>query len=113
MEIMQNADQNHPEHIPEVNNTTKILREWMDLNRDIPAGLFYRDTLAGVMHVNSKLLGYLKQEQMTISPVLEEFFWSRLESLAEDPEAAHASILEARGQVACGSEFRLQVRFRQ
>ncbi len=106
---MQNKDQNHPEHIPEVNNTINKLNDWLDLNRDIPAGLFCRDELAGVMHVNSKLLGYLKLEQTPISPVGEGYFWSRLESLAEDPEEAHASILEARARLIAdqNTEFKL------
>jgi DNA-binding response OmpR family regulator len=99
MEIEQNEEKYPLEHIPEENNTTKNLNDWMNLTADIPAGLFYHDALAGVMHINSKLLGYLKQEQMPISPVLEEYFWSRLESLAEDPGQAHVLIQEARAQL--------------
>lgn len=109
MEIEQNDDQKPLEHIPKGNNTTKILRDWMNLSREVPAGLFYHDALDGGMHVNSKLLGYLRQEQMPISPVLEEDFWSRLESLAEDPGQAHDLIQEARARLQTDqiTEFKL------
>jgi len=69
------------------------------LGRDIPAGLFYHDPTAGVVHINSKLMTYLKHEQMPISPVLEEYFWSRLESVAEDPVQARVSIHGARDRL--------------
>lgn len=96
MEIEQNESQNHPDQARGLSNTAENWFDWMGIERDFPAGLFYRDPLSGLLHLNSRLLGYLKQEQMPISPVLEDYFWSRLESLALDPGQAHASILEAR-----------------
>ncbi len=96
MEIEPNDGQNPRQSIPEGNNTTKNLKEWMDLSIDLPLGLFYHDAQADVIHLNSKLLEYLRQEQMPISPVLEEYFWSRLESLAEDPDQARGLIQDGR-----------------
>jgi two-component system KDP operon response regulator KdpE len=109
MEIQQNQDLNLPDQSPEVNNTTNRWNDWLELGRDIPAGLFYQDPSAGVVHLNSKLLAYLKQEQMPISPVLEEYFWSRLEAIAEDPVLARVSINEARTRLDSGmsAEIRL------
>ena len=109
MEIEQSDGQNPLEHIPKGNNTTKNLRDWMNLSRGVPAGLFYHDPLDGVMHINSKLLGYLRQEQMPISPELEENFWSCLESLAEYPGQAHDLIQEARARLQTdqNTEFKL------
>jgi|GEM_PF-311891 len=102
MENDQNEEQNASKHVPGVNNTTKTLNDWMSFWEEIPAGLFYHDPLAGEMHLNSKLLGYLRLDQVPISPVLEDYFWSRLESLTEDPGKAHSATLEARTRL--GSE---------
>ena len=96
MEIELNDEQNALEHIPEGNSTINNWSGWMDLSRELPAGLFYFDALAGAMLINPKLLEYLRLEQMPISPMLEEHFWSRLESLGEDPELAQLSVQHAR-----------------
>lgn len=80
----------------------------MELGSDIPVGLFSYDPSAGVVHINAKLLAYLKQEQMPISPVLEEYFWSRLAALAEDPVQARVSITEARTRL--DSEMSAEIR---
>jgi len=96
MEIELNDEQNPLGHKPDENSTIKNGSERMDLRRELPAGLFYLDALTGVMQINPKLLEYLKLEQMPISPMLEEYFWSRLESLGEDPGLAHLSVQDAR-----------------
>ena len=96
MEIELNDEQNPLGHVQEENSIIKNGSEWMDLRRELPAGLFYLDALAGAMHINPKLLEYLRLEQMPISPILEEYFWSRLESLGEDPGLAHLSVQDAR-----------------
>ncbi len=96
MENELNGEQNPLEHVPEGNSTTKKGSKGMDLSREFPAGLFYLDALTGEMQINPQLLEFLGLEQMPISPMLEEYFWSRLESLGEDPGLAHLSIQDAR-----------------
>ena len=111
MEIELNDDQNPLEHVPEGNNTINNGGEWTALNRELPVGQFYFDTLAGTMYVNLKLLEYLRLDQMPISPVLEEYFWSRLESLGEDHGLARISVQDARTRLDKdqNSNFRLSL----
>ena len=96
MDIELNDEQKPLGHNPDENSTIKNGNEWMDLRRELPAGLFYLDALTGVMQINPKLLEYLRLEQMQISPMLEEYFWSHLESLGEDPGLARISVQDAR-----------------
>jgi DNA-binding response OmpR family regulator len=109
MEIQQNQVKNPLDHIPEENNTTKKLQEWMDATRGFPAGVFYSASLAEGIYINPKMLEYLKLEQTSISPVLDEYFWSRLESISEDPEQARVSIVNAKERIQSepNAEFRL------
>ena len=77
MEIELNDEQNPLEHVLEENSTIKNRDDWMGLGWQLPAGLFYFDAIAGMMHVNPKLLEYLRLDQLPISPGQEEYFWSR------------------------------------
>jgi len=99
MEIDQNDGLNHREHVRKGNNTTELLRDWMNLIQVIPAGLFYHKPFDGVMHINPKLLGFLGQEKVSTSPVLEADFWSGLASLTENPDQAHDLIQKARARL--------------
>jgi len=111
MEIDLNAEEYPPEQLQEGNITIKNGSEWIGIFKEIPAGLFYFDSLAGEMHINPKLLEYLRLGQMPISPVLEEYFWSRLEFLGQDSGLARLSVQTARARLdqEQNSNFRLDL----
>ncbi len=88
MEIEENQPQNLPGAAAEQNQLSGKLAEWINLSEDIPVGVFYCESLAGVVHINQRMRDHLNLTQMAISPVLEEYFWARLESLAEDEKQA-------------------------
>ncbi len=99
MEIDQNRTQNSAETAPEGNNTTGKLVEWLDFSMEFPVGVFFLESLTGVVHINPRMRDHLKLEQMQISPVLEEYFWSRLESMAEDQEQARDLVRGLRNRI--------------
>lgn len=111
MKIELNDEQYPPEHVQEENITIKNGSKWPGLYKELPAGLFFFDSLAGVIHINPKLSEYLRLELMPISPVLEEIFWSRLELLGEDSRLAHVTIQNARAGLdkEINSNFRLDI----
>ena len=80
MEIEETQTKNLTTHTRVDNNTTGLQAEWIDFSKDVPVGVFYCDSQAGVVHINKRMRDHLNLEQMAISPVLEEYFWARMES---------------------------------
>ncbi len=64
-----------------------------------------------MVHINQRMRDHLNLTQMAISPVLEEYFWTRLESLAGDEKQVHDLFLDARNKIITepNLEFRLTI----
>lgn len=109
MGIEHNQPQNLPGASTDQNQSTGKLAAWINFSEDLPVGVFYCESLAGVVHINQRMRDHLNLAQMAISPVLEDYFWSRLESLAVDEEQLHDEISEVRNRIIAepGLDFRL------
>jgi two-component system KDP operon response regulator KdpE len=92
------------------NHTMSPLTIWNDISRNIPAGLFLMDHSEALVHLNPHMRSYLRMEEEEPSPVLEEYFWSRLEMIAGHPGQAHGLITEARKSLSTeqSAEFKLE-----